>query len=976
MGQFRDGAEFYFRFLKGPMEDENKTKEQLISELNELRRMMMAKDNPQTCVNRSEGAQPTANCWEMYRELVDCTNSIILRWKPTGEVTFLNNYGLSFLGFTSEQIVGKNVIGTIVPETDQSGADLVQMIRDIAVRPDHYLSNQNENMRRNGERVWVSWTNRPILDASGNVQEILSIGNDHTDLKRIEWELLRTKAELEGIVAERTARLRDAIGQLECRLLERKKVEDKLRESQQMVAGILSASPIGIGFTSLQRGMLWVNQAWMDLFGFEDEKQVLGQNAERFYFSRQEFKRVGKILYSCFEKNEIAETEAVMIRTNGEIFHANIRMSPFDASDLSKGIIAAITDVSERKRLEEHLLEREERYRSLVENSFDGIMLQKGLTIALVNTRLCEMLGYGPGELEGMEHWIIYHPDYREMTRERALARIRGEEVVAQYEVSLQRKDGSFIRGEILARAVNVEGEPGVQVWVRDITEKTKSEQAQKLLATAVEQATENIIITDTSGHIEYVNPAFEAITGYAREEAIGKTPQLLISGYHDKKFYQDLWHTITRGEVWRGQFVNKRKDGSLYQEDSVISAVRDSSDQIVNFVSVGRDRTLEIELQKQLFWAQKMEAIGTLAGGIAHDFNNLLQVVLGYSEVILQRYKDELPEIRHIYNAGKRGADLVDRLLTFGRKVEPKLRFTNINTEVLQIQALLSRTITKTIRIDIRLSNDLDSTRADPSQLAQILMNLAVNARDAMPDGGIFTIETANTELDTEFCRRYLGSKPGRYVLLAVSDNGHGMDKETLLHIFEPFFTTKEVGKGTGLGLATVYGIVKQHNGYIICYSEPGYGTTFKIYLPAVSSPSNSINTEPQRPVLGGNETILLVDDDNAVRDWGSRILSHSGYKVVTAVNGKEALEIFRRQKAKISLVILDMIMPEMDGSQCLREILKIDSKTRVIVASGYPINWDEDNAMTRGARGFVHKPYDTRSLLATVRAILDANQ
>ncbi|MGC8660046.1 MAG: PAS domain-containing sensor histidine kinase, partial [Desulfomonilaceae bacterium] len=737
------------------MDDQNKTKDQLIAELNELRRAITAKVNPPDEIDTSGNPENMLNCWEIYRELVDCANSIILRWKPTGEVTFLNNFGLSFLGFNPEEIIGKNIIGTIVPEIDQSGADLAQMIRDIPVGPERYINNQNENMRRNGERVWISWTNKLIFDREGNVREILSIGNDHTDLKRIEEELLRTKTELEDLVAERTARLQEAVEQLEFRLQEGKKIEDKLRESQQTVAGILSASPIGIGFTSIKRGILWVNDAWLDLFGFKDQKQILGQDSSRLYPSRDEFERVGNILYSSLEAGKTAEAEATMIRTDGSIFFANIRMSPFDKSDLSKGIIAAVTDVSERKRLEENLLEREERYRSLVENSFDGIILQKGLTIVFANTRLYEMLGYEPGELEGKQHWIIYHPDYQDITRQRALARIRGEKVVAQYEVNLQRKDGSCFRGEILARAVTVQGEPGVQVWIRDVTERAKSEQAQKLLATAVEQATENIIITDPAGQIEYVNPAFEAITGYSREEAIGKTPNLLVSGYHDKKFYQDMWHTISRGEIWRGQFVNKRKDGSLYQEDTVISPVLDSAGQIVNFVSVGRDRTLEIELQKQLFWAQKMEAIGTLAGGIAHDFNNLLQVVLGYSEVMLQRYKDELPEVRHIYDAGKRGADLVDRLLTFSRKVEPKFRDTNINVEVLQIQELLSRTIPKTIRIDLRLSDDLDSTRADSSQLAQIVMNLAVNARDAMPNGGTFTIETANAELDIEFCRR-----------------------------------------------------------------------------------------------------------------------------------------------------------------------------------------------------------------------------
>ncbi|MGC8603361.1 MAG: ATP-binding protein, partial [Desulfomonilaceae bacterium] len=350
----------------------------------------------------------------------------------------------------------------------------------------------------------------------------------------------------------------------------------------------------------------------------------------------------------------------------------------------------------------------------------------------------------------------------------------------------------------------------------------------------------------------------------------------------------------------------------------------------------------------------------------------------LGYSELMIQTsYENQngRMEAELIHEAGKRGADLVNRLLTFSRKVEPKLRPTNINQEVLQVQALLARTIPKTIKIELRLSGDLEQAQADPSQLAQILMNLAVNARDAMPDGGVITIETGNTELDREFCLRHLGAKPGRYVLLAVSDSGQGMDSNTLLHIFEPFFTTKEVGKGTGLGLATVYGIVKQHDGYIICYSEPGHGTTFKIYIPAISSGQDSSTAIYEAPIKGGGETILLVDDENAVLSWGSQILSDYGYKVITAVNGKEALEIYKKEKESISLVILDLIMPEMDGTRCLNEIILIDPKTRVLMASGYPVNWEEETTLSKGAKGFVHKPYDTKKFLTTVRAILDAD-
>ena len=310
-------------------------------------------------------------------------------------------------------------------------------------------------------------------------------------------------------------------------------------------------------------------------------------------------------------------------------------------------------------------------------------------------------------------------------------------------------------------------------------------------------------------------------------------------------------------------------------------------SGEIVNFVDVGHDVTENVELQMQLLQAQKMESLGTLAGGIAHDFNNLLQVVLGYSEFMLQRKKEGEPDydgLQKIYQAGKRGADLVESLLTFSRKLETKFVPVNLNQEITQVQYLLSRTIPKTIKIELHLSGNLESIQADPSQIGQVLMNLGVNARDAMPDGGTLTIETANVQLDKEYCSSHLEAMPGSYVLLTVSDTGQGMDKKTLSHIFEPFFSTKEVGKGTGLGLATVYGIVKQHDGHIICYSEPGHGTTFKIYLPAIQTEKELEIATFETAITGGTETVLLVDDEESIRELGAELLDSFGYKVITA--------------------------------------------------------------------------------------------
>ncbi len=388
------------------------------------------------------------------------------------------------------------------------------------------------------------------------------------------------------------------------------------------------------------------------------------------------------------------------------------------------------------------------------------------------------------------------------------------------------------------------------------------------------------------------------------------------------------------------------------------------------------RDVTQYKQLQNELIQAQKMEAVGTLAGGVAHDFNNLLQVVLGYSELMLS--DDRLParfraDLDRIHQASRNGADLVQRLLTFSRKTDVKPRPLNLNRHIEQLKNMLSRTIPKMIEIRLVLADELAAVNADPTQVDQILMNLAVNARDAMPEGGRLSIQTENVTLDEHYAKTHLGAKPGRYVLLAVSDTGQGMDKETLEHIFEPFFTTKGPGEGTGLGLAMVYGIVKQHGGYIVCYSELSRGTSFKIYFPSLVSDEKLAAAETKKLPRGGSETILVVDDEELLRDLGSRILTKAGYTVITASNGKGALEVYHARGGEISLVILDLIMPEMGGTQCLEGLLRLDPSVKVVIASGYSAYGTTRDALASGARGFVSKPFDISQVLEVVRAVLD---
>ncbi|MFH1035791.1 MAG: response regulator [Pseudomonadota bacterium] len=380
--------------------------------------------------------------------------------------------------------------------------------------------------------------------------------------------------------------------------------------------------------------------------------------------------------------------------------------------------------------------------------------------------------------------------------------------------------------------------------------------------------------------------------------------------------------------------------------------------------------------LEGQLRQAQKMEAVGTLAGGIAHDFNNILTAVMGHAEMGLSRGRlgqDPSRELGRILQAAERARDLVRRILAFSRKVEVQPRPHNLNLDVEHVVQMLKHTIPKMIAIETHLAPELLPVEGDSSQMEQVIINLATNAMDAMPQGGRLVIETANVALDQDYCRQHLEVHPGPYVLLMVSDSGSGMDQRTLEQAFDPFFTTKEVGRGTGLGLSTVHGIVKSHGGHINAYSEVGLGTTFKIYLPTLTEEAPAKPLPPPLPVdlLGGCETILLVDDEEDLRELGAQTLEEMGYSVRTAATGEEALELYRQQAA--DLVIMDLGMPGMGGHQCLRHILELDPGARVMIASGYSANGLVRDSLSVGALGYVAKPFKRVDLLATVREILD---
>ncbi|AFM25681.1 PAS domain S-box protein [Desulfomonile tiedjei] len=758
---------------------------------------------------------------------------------------------------------------------------------------------------------------------------------------------------------------------------DRKAAEQALEKSEAMLSSILQAAQIGIG-VSVNRTLSWTNPMISRMTGYS-AAELSGQYARMLYPSDEKFERVGKIQYRDIAELGIGQIETQWKRKDGEIIDVFLSSVPMVPEDVSKGVVFTVQDITDRKRAERALRESEEKYRATFNNVAVGIdVVDRDGRFQKVNGTLSSLLGYSEEELLDLTFFDVTHPSDVEESSHRHETLMRGELDTYRYDKRYIHKDGSVIWADTSVSVIrDCKGKPVAAVAViSDITRRRNSEAIRLRLATAVEQAAETIEITDPDGTIVYINPAFERITGYTREEAIGKNPSILKSGHHDDRFYRTMWETITAGKVWRGHFINKKKDGTLFEEEVSISPITDKTGKIINYVAVKRDVTREKSLQAQLLQAQKMEAIGTLAGGIAHDFNNLLQITLGYSEMLLSEKKKTDPEyadLEKIFHAASSGAELVKGLLTFSRKVGPKPITLNLNRQITQVEKLLRRTIPRMIDIEMKLADDLAEINADPAQIQQMLMNLVVNARDAMADSGRLRLATKNVILDEGFCSTHVGINPGAFVLLQVSDTGHGMDRATIEHIFEPFYTTKEVGRGTGLGLATVYGIVNQHGGIITCESEIGRGTAFSIYFPAIAAYGKFGINGFESAAESGTETILLVDDEDMVRDLGARILRRAGYTVLTANNGQNALEVFKEESSLISLVILDLIMPELGGKDCLPELLKIDPAVKVLIASGYAADAATQECIRLGAKGFVAKPFRLKELLQNVRKTLD---
>ncbi len=562
--------------------------------------------------------------------------------------------------------------------------------------------------------------------------------------------------------------------------------------------------------------------------------------------------------------------------------------------------------------------------------------------------------------------------------RERVWA---GERVPA-FETVRMKKDGRLI--DVAMSLSPVWDRTGqvvaISMIAHDITNLKKAEKDLLLRDRAIRAVASGILIADHNQPdtpVVYASPGFERLTGYSPEEVIGKNCRFLHGKETDPNVVAQIRQAIQDGKHCDVELLNYRKDGTPFWNQLSLSPVHSQTGRITHYVGVQSDVSERRRLEMQFRQAQKMESVGKLAGGVAHDFNNLLTIINGYSDLILERLQPDDPMrelMAQINKAGQRAGTLTRQLLMFSRQsvLEPKV--LDINGAVTNTQTMLGRLIGEDITLTTVLEPHLAPVKVDPGQLEQALLNLAVNARDAMPQGGKLTVETHAVELTEEQCLGQPGGKPGRYSMVAVTDNGVGMDQATTARIFEPFFTTKETGKGTGLGLAMVYGFVKSSGGYISVYSEPGHGTTFKVYFPEIQEPVSSAQSLPgDTKPRGGNETVLLVEDDDGVRALTRHVLQKLGYTVLAASNGSDAILLAQEHQGTIHLLVTDVVMPHMGGRQVAERVEQIRPGIKVLFCSGYTDDAVVRHGVLESHVAFIQKPYSAALLAHKVRDVLD---
>lgn len=696
--------------------------------------------------------------------------------------------------------------------------------------------------------------------------------------------------------------------------------------------------------------------------------------------------RMDRVWKRALKDGHLYEIECRLRRADGEYrWHFGRAVPVRDAEGRVVQWFGTFTDLHDRRRAEEERSRLAGHIRLLLESTGEGIYgLDHEGRCTFINRAGAAMLGYTPEELIGREMHTVIHlhrPGGTPYPSDECpiYTAFRDGRGVRVEDELFWRKDGTGFPVSYTSYPAAQGGFRGAVVTFQDVTGRKEAEAALRLRDRAIRAVAQGILITDPTqpdNPIIYASPGFEQLTGYTGAEVVGRNCRFLQAPETDPEAIGRIRSAVRNGEPCVVELLNRRKDGSDFWTELSISPVRDDAGRLTHFVGVQADVTGRRRLEEQYRQAQKMEAVGQLASGIAHDFNNLLTVINGYAELLLHSSPPDdaaRAELAEIHRAGERAAGLTRQLLAFSRRQVLAPRVLDLNLVVADTEKMLRRLIGEDIRLATVPGSGLWRVSADPGQVEQVLMNLAVNARDAMPTGGSLTIETRNVELDDEHVRAHPGARPGPHVLLAMSDTGSGMTDEVKARIFEPFFTTKELGRGTGLGLATVYGIVAQSGGHIAVDSGHGVGTTFSLYLPRAESSESVPKVVGALPARRGAETVLLVEDDPGVRALNRRILEKCGYTVLEASDGDEAARVSASHAGPIHLLMTDVVMPGDGGRVVAERLVELRPELKVVYASGYTDDAVVRHGVLCETMNFLQKPFTPAALAHMVREVLD---
>lgn len=746
------------------------------------------------------------------------------------------------------------------------------------------------------------------------------------------------------------------------------------KESLELAQYTVDNATCGIFWIRSDSSFTYVNAAACDMIGYTKaellQRSVLDIDPD---FDSVKWAQ----LWNDLEDVRELRLESHLCTKEGAVFPIEV-LATFIEFDERRLVCAFVQDVSERKLAEISLKESEEKYRSLFKDHAAVKILQDAETGQIVdaNPSAVEFYGWSLEELLSMNMSQICLLTQEDLEENRKAA---AEKRINRFEVRHRLADGSIRDVAVFLGMITSGEQTLIHSIIYDITESKKSERERRRLAQAIEQSPEAVIITDLAGIIQYVNPAFTVISGYSREESLGKTPVFLKSGKHDKASYDRIWQTLRSGRSWEGHLINKRKNGELYTEEISISPVKDPDGTMVGYVAVNRDITEDLAREEQLRQSQKMEAVGQLAGGVAHDFNNMLQVILGFSQILLDKCDPQTQDyqnIDQIRQAAVRATGLTRQLLTFSHKQPINIMQVNLNEVFQETRVLLKVLLGETVKCVLSPDPSVKSVYADLGQLSQVIMNLAVNARDAMPEGGTMTISTENVQFEPPIVPLVTGARAGSFACLSVRDTGCGMSEHVKAHLFDPFFTTKGVGKGTGLGLSVVYGIVKQLKGWIEVESEEGKGSVFRIYLPDADS-MDLADFEPADKKSMELDKILFVCDNLQMQEKARTAIHSFDREIVVAHSVDEALSRFRRSPANFSLLLCNM---DLDGGRGVKlaDTLRDESPGLSVLLLADSAD-HEYSALTQELEkkeySVIQTPFSLMRLLSEVNKLLEDN-